>query len=784
MVLTPPMRPFVLLACFVLAFRVCVAGPTDTLRFGDRASEQAHEFAAEASAVETVSGLLGEPARRLLPGGAGPDDWRGGTARFKLKVDPAAPNYFTLRLSGDDVSPSRLFLVVEDQMVGYLHLGDVDLLEPGASEPQFPGRFFYRTTPLPEALTRGRTEIRCEIRSTGAIWAYGNSLDKFQKPMTEPARGLYAAYVHTDAAFVPDTMEKQGNAPEDTPRSSPGPEALEAAKERVNREIEARLADRRPLNQMQMMFLAEAWHVRWTAAYHNPEVILRVVASLDAFGLAWRTNPKLVQNDPATPNPDWFGAGPVGATLHWLAKPLASHLGEKVEGAPNHVTRRQLLAELLVAAREWNSRNRRLYTNQSMIKDLYGIYYANRGLAVVAPAQAWPEEKALRYLYESVGLQPWLGSDLPGGGSDKRVGEDYYQLTARGLTKELGYVGSYGEVIDWATKIYDATRPAFGAPGDEKIHAQLVKIALARAPFRHAAQDAEGKRALRIETFVGWRDHKYPGPVAYAQKPARDGSALDAAYATRDPRLVGYAQQMIADNQFFASLQTVMAENSSLRITHGLLFAPDAYDFIAAQPTSSHRMPMSAGAPDYVFTDEENGVIALKHGDEILYASLYWRARHAVNFLAAVHHITPTIERQAIVREEVRYTPSGLTYRRPASVVFGFGNGGSHLKYPGGSLPPSAHAGEELPIAHVPEGVAYKSGQENVHAGKGDFYLLRYGDYLIAMNTSETIPADFEVPTQFAEAIDLVRSAEAPAGSGPRAVKPRSTVILRLPNKP
>jgi hypothetical protein len=45
-----------------------------------------------------------------------------------------------------------------------------------------------------------------------------------------------------------------------------------------------------------------------------------------------------------------------------------------------------------------------------------------------------------RYVYESVGLQPWPGSDTDTG-SEKPLGDNYWQLTAIGLTKELGYVG-------------------------------------------------------------------------------------------------------------------------------------------------------------------------------------------------------------------------------------------------------------------------------------------------------------------------------------------------------
>ena len=50
-----------------------------------------------------------------------------------------------------------------------------------------------------------------------------------------------------------------------------------------------------------------------------------------------------------------------------------------------------------------------------MIKDLFGIYLCNRGIAVLDPRKAMPEEKAKRYLYEAVGLQPWLGSDADPG---------------------------------------------------------------------------------------------------------------------------------------------------------------------------------------------------------------------------------------------------------------------------------------------------------------------------------------------------------------------------------
>lgn len=57
--------------------------------------------------------------------------------------------------------------------------------------------------------------------------------------------------------------------------------------------------------------------------------------------------------------------------------------------------------------------------------------------------------------------------------------------------------------------------------------------------------------------------------------------------------------------------------------------------------------------------------------------------------------------------------------------------GGGH-RYPVEAR--QADAGTTLPIARVPPTDRYKSGDENVHAGRGTFYKLRYGPYVIAMN--------------------------------------------------
>ena len=626
-------------------------------------------------------------------------------------------------------------------------------------------------------MTRGKSELRFELRSIGDIWGYGDTFARSQKPMDQPTRGIYRLYTHTgDGCFVPPTSEKQGAAPLNPPvRRTPGPEVLDAIKARVSRGLIGILENHNPPNQMQVQFLARAYSVVWTPTCHAPRTVEEVVQGLDNLFATYRKNLRLAESDPATPNPDWFGLGLAGDAIRLLAMepnaPLTPFLDEQIDdGRGAKLTRRAAWSEMLQKSRDLHLRQRRQYTNQSMIID-ENTYMANRGVAVIDSAHALPEAHLLHYLYQSLGIEPWLGSDTDNG-PEMPLGADYYELTAKGLTKELGYVGTYGEVIDWVTSIYEVTRPAPGLPGDPKIMAQVEKIARARAPFRYPALDADGFRAMRLETIVGWRDSHYPSDVTYGERPSWDGSPLYEAAATLDPVEVGYARQMFADNQFFSSVANRMRDGG-LRVTMGLLATPDEYDVLKRQPVSLFRLPMSPGRPDFVWADPEDGVVAVKHGSDMLYVSLYWRARYAVNSLARVHYITPRFDRIAVVREETQFDPHGMTYTMPDWTDTEM-PGGGHL------YPVEAHqadAGTVLPIARVPVTDRYKPGDENVHAGRGTFYKLRYGPYLIAMNCTADRTFTLALPVGGGP-LRALTGGKAPVKAGSTvAVGPGSTVV-------
>src|SRR5262245_14348118 len=129
----------------IMGTAALAAGVSDSVRFGDEASEAAHGLKAERSAV--IKGGLDEPARQLLP--LEPAGDYGGRVAFRLKVDPKRPNYITVKFWGSDAGEDRgrLLMFVEGKQLGLRHLGDVDILDILANEPRFPGRFVYKTLP-------------------------------------------------------------------------------------------------------------------------------------------------------------------------------------------------------------------------------------------------------------------------------------------------------------------------------------------------------------------------------------------------------------------------------------------------------------------------------------------------------------------------------------------------------------------------------------------------------------------------------------------------------------
>lgn len=464
---------------------------------------------------------------------------------------------------------------------------------------------------------------------------------------------------------------------------------------------------------------------------------------------------------------------------------------EPLDGAtppvsPDLPVRRVAYREMLLASREYWGQHQRHYTNQAQICSI-GIYQANRGLRLLSPADAWPEKRAREWLYESVGLSPWRGPEREDGSKTWPLGRDYHVVSSKGLTRELGYVGTYGEVTDWLVAMYESVRVGPDGSDDPRLRQQILKIINARSWFRHPAVDDDGNHAMRLEQTIGWRNEHYPGDMVYAQRTAWDGHPVEAAAVLRDARIVGWAQQMVADGQFAPQLD-LLVSNTSRRV--GL----NAFHLVARDlpvfeglPASPHRLPGGWDRPDFVFTDEVAGAIAVKRGKEILYASLYWRARQGVNDWARVHLLTPHSERSGTIRERSR-VDSDEAYTVQDWVTWDYAindSGQPSTIPPGGWTPPGpalrqAFAGERQPIAPVPADMdpalgGTTVGIEQIEVGRAPCYELAYAGYLVAMNTTRDRTFTYR-SGHTGVGVDLVTGKRIRLDR-PVRVGPRSTVV-------
>ncbi len=769
-----------LFSLFGFASEMQASPQIDTLILGDAISEKEHELKFDRS--EVIRGGLDEPARQLLP--LEPNSFKGGTITFRLKVDSEKQNYITVKFWGSDkgAGRGRFILFSGNQQLGYRSEGDLDVLNTCEEEGECPSRFFYQTLPLPPALTNRKETIELTIASFGPVWFYGENFARFQKNLTMPTRGIYRIYTHTTTRFVPPPGEKQGEFLSRGVRTAPGEEVIEKSRQIVIKRINDLLgkpqsensANARSARDTRLELLAQAFNTSWTPAYKNPKAIEQIILDADNSVKSAAADPKYFDNA-------WSGLGPMGKAITKIWPAIEKRMDEIVDlGVEGAVTRRQAYAKMLrLSVDRWRTQ-RRSYTNQCMIVDL-GIYSANRGLRLLEPTLALPESQAIRYLYEAVGLETYMGNDQSGNtssvadtpelGKTMPYGSRYRLVTTKGLSRELGWVGTYGEtILCFANEMIDLT-------GDSKIREQLRTIQKARFYFRYPGLDVDGYSCMKLPSEVDTRTAHYPlAGAAYNASNIRESWWLDvAATLSDDPMIAGVAQQCLADGQYFAYIDRRLGDPQTL----GMMRNVDEYEKVKNLPKSDDRLPMTDGQPDFVFSDEENAIVVVKHRDTKLFVNLYFRAENAVNRISRLLEISPVMYRISTVRPEVKVANVVGTFKRPDYIHSMRSRSANHL--PPSPVPAQAWAGEEMPIAGLPDDAKpVAAGQWGPLMGLASYYELRYGDYLIAVNTTEDQSYDVIVPAEATnEAVDLVTKSAVSAGQK-CTLGPRSTLVIYL----
>lgn len=720
----------------------------DVIAFGNTTSETNHSLVS--NSTQTITGALNQTARQCLP--LSTVGINGGDLTFIMAVDPVKRNYVTVKLWGGDESThasdmGRLYLYVPLNGVNYSisgrHESDYTALSLDGGKDPLPGRFFYSTTMLPLWMTKGKTSLTIKIVSTGRIYGLGAGIapsGNYQYLMDAPSRGIYKAYTH-DEAMLDVSTEVNGSIPTIGKPSLAAESVLNSGGTyftKINNRINNRLSTTVSVSNFtteDIEYLARSFTVSGLAGYNNVAVVKKVVALIDAYTNDYYENNNSVSDGG---NEGWGGRyGHIGYAIYLLKDQLQNWLDVTLWYKSSFKTRREAWGDMLVASRDYGRFNRRAITNQTCWGD-QSIYCANKGLLAIGDNRAFTEPEAQRYLKEAVGISPWLGNDLPSGGSAKPWGSNYYQITNKGLSREFGYVGTnYGEMSPFAARFYRLT-------GNEEFKQQAIKMIKARINFRRPAIQLKGSAyywAMEGIGLLAWRgagecDGTYANQIAYGDR-AADFGGMYCAATTLDPDVIAYAKQMLTDKQFFESLGSL----SGTFIANLDVF--DDYAAIKNATSSSAELPMTDGQPDFTWVDEENAIAAVKHGNDRLWISAYWQANNGINSLARFHYSTLTYDQYGVMETSPQFRNTGAYTVRSSIVDKNIQN---YLP----DNPIHAYSGELLPIA------VSELMPNTTILGKADAYVFRFGKYLFGINMSATQSATLKMPRGFQSATELI----------------------------
>jgi hypothetical protein len=399
-----------------------------------------------------------------------------------------------------------------------------------------------------------------------------------------------------------------------------------------------------------------------------------------------------------------------GVGTAWFDDVVLKHLDGGPPTSGDLPARRVAYRDMLVASREYWRQNQRHYTNQVQFTSL-GVYLCNKGLELLSPEDAWPEERAREWIYEAVGLLPLTGGEFADGTKKWKLGRDYYLYTEKGVSRELGHVGGYGEITgDLLVGMYEAVTAGAIARADEALRGQIEKLFTARGWFRHEGVDADGHRVMRFETVIGWRNEHYAGEAVYFTPTDKDVTPLQASAAFPTPTLVGWSQEMIADGQLGPLLALFLSDRSSrIGLTAARFIMHDLPPFAAAAP-SEEVLPGGRGAAGLPVhgRDERRGGRQARRRAAVRLALLARPARRQPLGAHTPRRARYRTERDRAVRRRVRIGHAGRNVHHPGLGVLGpHDQRQRRPRHPPGWLRPSR--------AHDPPGLRRRGAPDRSH---------------------------------------------------------------------
>jgi hypothetical protein len=762
---------------------VASAQVTDRILLGNTDSETAHgliTYCPENTEVVT-DGLLGQSGRNVLRFEQNPFAGQypgiyGGEYCFVLRVDGNAQNYITLKTNGGDgVNQGERYRVMIDNK----DLQDYSRDAVSFGVTKAPGAFAYNTLIIPRKATDGKSAVVVRVRAFGRYYGYGTqgNFTTYQRVMTDDMPPIYAAYSSTNP-YVSLSDEPQGQLPAYADAPAKGSvETLAAMKTRVQNALANAIkgqvngGDFKPaygnnnFNVVLAMGMAYQKGIFGTTANDLAKKIRTAIDSLVYINNLGKNGADITlsaEGQTATRQLAWAGWGGLygqqgmGFYLLWKANKVTDvFLNNQVDLGAGKKSRREQWIEVFRESFDagLTYSGRRYITNQLM-EASHSVYGAALALYALDPQTYHNAPKlALRLMREAVGLDEFTGvpknakfdgsikdaegyptyelgdADVSAIGSENYWGHHFHATTAMGNGREQGWTctSCYGNIAGRVCDMYLATLqdPFIGTTavaekevaGDPEILQVAVYNTKNQAYFTYPTVDANGNRGIISESITCWRNRYDPGKNFY-------GSLIAAALAD-DEEAMGHILQAYKEGHFDPDTNGRLFPY----YTHNY-FLGDAIDKLiayAAEHDSDYQpMPSASGQPDYVKGDPQDGVVAMKHGDDYLF----------VNFMAEGSLLSPSMGHLITPREvkTMYFIPEAMEYYHSGqfnTVADVYWNGNHKITYP--DNPQMAAGGMQY------EYPAYDA-QGNYTSARPlcQYYQQLLGQYLVAQNCSES----------------------------------------------
>jgi len=415
-----------------------------------------------------------------------------------------------------------------------------------------------------------------------------------------------------------------------------------------------RQADSQVLALRFVEVFAHAYHHEWSDFHRDQEMLERIVAAFDFYSRAQGNSGGFMGRPLPGKDvnwPTWLG-GPrrsdfspgleVGQRFFWnglamvlpdLIKSgrLDAFIDDDLDPTTPEVTRS--VAYTRMARRSFD-----LYSNQvlqasianQMIHNFLALNSVYKVISILDPEGAKQEAAKVEALAEvAVGI-------------GRNSVWDNYSYSPRGMPQEDGYDANYGKGGLQLVEVAELT----GLPAvEQRVHDTFN----AYAHFMYLENDSDGYQTLRNAEWISARIMRgFPGHERY----------ILSKYAAKElgvPAAIRYFElqkEHGRGHEKLANLDFRSVGGLWDRVMDAVFKANEALDDVGfSLPSTDYRLPDERGG-DSAFVDEYLGLVALRHGDARMFASLNWESRFGrdwvkgtANNVVRLKYTTPTINR-------------------------------------------------------------------------------------------------------------------------------------------